>query len=163
MLDYQQVFSWLQRADVGEWNIEIHPQSPRSLAKPYATPPASDKTRYTSKRTLITLNEGMEVPEVRSGSPSKRQRANPPTQSVGSAEVLGQSGFFPQPVPSELSSQSRPSSPKRDLINELRCAKPSINCQPLKGKDMPDTVAALVGDLTKDFGSRFIPLGLKVS
>ncbi|KAK3064661.1 hypothetical protein LTS18_005167 [Coniosporium uncinatum] len=98
---------------------------------------------------------------TQSNSPSKRRR-------VRDDEILpSQSASVTSPT--ELTSRtrlqasgsSRPSSPARDLHNELRVAEPSVDCTPPKGITWPEKATLLRKQLVLGFGQSVIPMGLK--
>ncbi|KAK3172316.1 hypothetical protein OEA41_005637 [Lepraria neglecta] len=62
---------------------------------------------------------------------------------------------------SQPESPARSNSPVKDLLNELRSAKPTIDYQQLDGVNLPATVRELIQKLNTDFGQAYVPLGLK--
>ena len=63
---------------------------------------------------------------------------------------------------SEPTISGRSPSPTKDLMNDLRCANPSIDRKLPQGLVMPDSVNTLLERLAKDFGDVIVQLGLKV-
>ncbi|KAJ9634223.1 hypothetical protein H2199_009053 [Coniosporium tulheliwenetii] len=101
------------------------------------------------------------MPSSQAGSPRKRRRAENdgifPNQSVSvtsPTELTERTRIDPP-------SSSRPSSPTRDLPNQLRIANPAIDCTPPQGVVLPDSATILRKHLVQDFGQRVIPAGLR--
>lgn len=102
----------------------------------------------------------------RGSSPRKRSRIDDdqilPNQSASVVAISELTDRTRLTDASHTSNPSRPTSPVRDLFNELRLSKPAIYCKRPKGILLPGSVLALRKHLTENFGSKVIPANLKV-
>ncbi|TKA79582.1 hypothetical protein B0A49_08194 [Cryomyces minteri] len=103
----------------------------------------------------------------RSSSPRKRSRVDDdlvlPDQSASVTAIseLTDRTRLTHTTRSHASSPGRPTSPVRDVFNELRLSRPAIYCKRPKGVYLPERALALRKHLTDGFGSKVIPMCFK--
>jgi hypothetical protein len=136
-------------------------------AQSHPTPPHSQESDQKHSYSTARQKKRRRM-SSRSSSPRKRPRIEDdqilPDQSASVAAIseLTDRTRLTHASYSHTSSPSRPTSPVRDLFNELRLSKPAIYCKRPKGILLPDSVLALRKHLTENFGSKVIPANLKV-
>lgn len=139
------------------------PPSPRKIrhSRQVFTPPASFAGLNRKHRT-----DNMESPKSnRKRKQGDRRHAPlldlgdmPSLASASSRSIRSPKG----PSSVEFSNHTRSTSPTKDLLNVLRMATPSVDCQG-SGAEMPAKAMKLRNLLSKDFGEGIIPSSLKVS
>lgn len=166
MPDIQFITSWLKAIDGSRPEIQF---SQNTSAVSYPTPSLSSYCFANSTRPVTdTKRRTMDMTDEANVETSRAKRPKRAPKSVQSFSTGSTSSLLDSHLHLSHHSQpkatcsSRSSSPKRDLLNQLRCATPSIDWQPLRDTSMPDSVKGLLFILTADFGSKVIPRGLKV-
>lgn len=147
-----------------------HEALPSFAPTAYATPPVSREASVYDQLPTDTLpakrkrSWTMTSMEIEDETPRKKQRPGPYSFQSTSSSIISLDDTPGLPHPREGSVYSRASSPKRDLLNELRCARPAIEWAHLQAHQaiLPPSVNDLLKRLVKGFGSRYIPLGLQV-
>ncbi|KAL9123725.1 MAG: hypothetical protein Q9217_006874 [Psora testacea] len=153
-LDYERINRWIRGIpEAKDYNSSASTYIP--------TPPSSiEATSYPGclrhRRKALEL---LEMDSSNEETPRKRRRGRPPGSSTSSSHTpsLGS-------VPSLPSTPLlRPPSPKRDLINQLRCAYPPIDWQglPPVQEGLPEVVKDMVLYLYQGLGDGIIPASLK--
>ena len=102
----------------------------------------------------------------RSGSPTKWMRLDNDLKESGFilTELTDRTRFeYATTSTSRNCSPSRQRSPARDLLNELRLSNPPIHCARPRDIRLPEMVLELWKMLVANFGSKVIPVGIKVS
>ena len=93
------------------------------------------------------------------GASTPQKRPRPADESDTVLSLLTDRTRFDPP---SSSSHSRQRSPARDLLNALRLPKPPIHSTRPKDIPLPDSALSLRRTLCQGFGSKVIPIGLKV-
>lgn len=136
----------------------------RVLTASYISPPPS----FTPKRRKTSSSKRMDFEQT--PRPQKQRKRAYHKEGVESNESgSSASGLTSESYPSLPhaigSSPSRPISPTRDLINQLRSAHPSIQCNAIESplsSESPIAVQELLKNLAAGFGENVIPRKLRV-
>ena len=136
MPDTQFITSWLEGVVENKPKFDSGQNSPAVV---YATPPVSTHYSATSiRRPPLAINTERRRMNMADHANVETPRAKRPKRGPTTVQSLSTDSIsslidnphqFSHPSQSEASNPSRSSSPKRDLLNQLRCASPSIDWQ----------------------------------
>ena len=146
MFDEADITSWIDHIDTSIEEVRH--------ARALPTPPRSLGSKISKQKRSASMDLDYQDDEA---TPRSRKRNRKGGYRPASLSEATSSIQFSQPE-----SPARSNSPVKDLLNELRSAKPTIDYQQLDGVNLPATVRELIQKLNTDFGQAYVPLGLKV-
>lgn len=143
----------MKRPDVLSW---LHRVQGQQNPTPPSSPPPNELDNdhiHHQKRRKMSHNG--------TSTPQKRRRTQDDMDLESLSTLTDRTKF--EPSVQSASGQPRQRSPARDLLNDLPLSNPPIHCTRPKEILLPSSTLSLRRTLCQSFGSRVIPIGLKVS
>lgn len=145
----------MKRPDVLSWLHRVQgQQNPTPPSSPPPTELDNDHIHRQKRRKMS--HDGTSTPQKR------RRRVSQDDVDLDSLSTLTDRTKF-EPSVQSAAGQLRQRSPVRDLLNDLPLSTPPIHCTRPKEIPLDSSTLSLRRTLCQNFGSRVIPIGLKVS